>query len=79
VVEDLLTILSSSLWDGLIIQSALRGGAEVLYTEDLLNGQMFESLDYSQSVPELTDSGPHGCSIRPAPVRFEVHFNSNRR
>jgi predicted nucleic acid-binding protein len=33
-----------SFWDGLIIQSALRGGAEVLYTEDLQNGQVFEDL-----------------------------------
>jgi len=33
-----------SLWDSLIIQAALRGGAEVLYTEDLQNGQVFEDL-----------------------------------
>jgi predicted nucleic acid-binding protein len=33
-----------SFWDGLIIQSALRAGAEVLYTEDLQNGQAFEDL-----------------------------------
>ena len=33
-----------SLWDSLIIQAALRGGAEVLYSEDLQNGQVFEDL-----------------------------------
>ncbi len=33
-----------SLWDSLIIRAALRGGAEVLYTEDLQNGQVFEDL-----------------------------------
>jgi predicted nucleic acid-binding protein len=33
-----------SLWDSLIIQAALRGRAEVLYTEDLQNGQVFEDL-----------------------------------
>jgi predicted nucleic acid-binding protein len=33
-----------SLWDSLIIQAALRGGAEILYTEDLQNGQVFEDL-----------------------------------
>jgi len=33
-----------SFWDGLIIQAALRGGASVLYTEDLQDGQVFDSL-----------------------------------
>jgi len=33
-----------SFWDGLIIQAALRSGASVLYTEDLQDGQVFESL-----------------------------------
>jgi|HubBroStandDraft_6_1064221.scaffolds.fasta_scaffold1055832_2 predicted nucleic acid-binding protein len=33
-----------SFWDSLIIQAALRGGASVLYTEDLQDGQVFESL-----------------------------------
>jgi predicted nucleic acid-binding protein len=33
-----------SFWDGLIIQAALRGGASVLYTEDLQDGQVIDSL-----------------------------------
>src|ERR1700738_1202207 len=33
-----------SLWDSLVIQAALRGGASVLYSEDLQDGQLFESL-----------------------------------
>ena len=33
-----------AIWDSLIIQAALRGRAEVLYSEDLQNGQAFESL-----------------------------------
>ncbi len=33
-----------SLWDALIVQAALRAGAEVLYTEDLQDGQVFDSL-----------------------------------
>ena len=33
-----------SLWDALIIQAALRAGAEILYTEDLQDGQIFDSL-----------------------------------
>ena len=33
-----------SLWDALIIQAALRAGAEILYTEDLQDGQVFDSL-----------------------------------
>jgi predicted nucleic acid-binding protein len=33
-----------SFWDSLIIQAALRGGASVLYTEDLQDGQVFESV-----------------------------------
>ena len=33
-----------SFWDGLIVQAALRSGASVLYTEDLQDGQVFESL-----------------------------------
>lgn len=33
-----------SLWDALIIQAALRAGAEILYTEDLHDGQVIESL-----------------------------------
>jgi predicted nucleic acid-binding protein len=33
-----------SLWDGLIIQAALRGEAGILYSEDLQDGQVFGSL-----------------------------------
>jgi predicted nucleic acid-binding protein len=33
-----------SFWDGLIVQAALRGGASVLYTEDLQEGQVIDSL-----------------------------------
>jgi predicted nucleic acid-binding protein len=33
-----------SFWDALIVQAALRAGAEILYTEDLQDGQVFESL-----------------------------------
>ena len=33
-----------SLWDSLIIQAALRSGAEVLYTEDLQNGQVLQDM-----------------------------------
>jgi predicted nucleic acid-binding protein len=33
-----------SFWDGLIVQAALRGGATVLYSEDLQHGQVFETL-----------------------------------
>jgi len=33
-----------SLWDSLIIQAALRGGAEVLYSEDLQHGQIIDGM-----------------------------------
>jgi predicted nucleic acid-binding protein len=33
-----------SFWDGLIIQAALRGGASVLYSEDLQDGQIIDSI-----------------------------------
>jgi predicted nucleic acid-binding protein len=33
-----------SFWDALIVQAALRGGATVLYSEDLGHGQVFETL-----------------------------------
>jgi len=33
-----------SFWDGLIVQAALQGGASVLFTEDLQDGQTIESL-----------------------------------
>jgi predicted nucleic acid-binding protein len=33
-----------SFWDSLIIQAALRGGASILYSEDLQHGQVFETL-----------------------------------
>jgi predicted nucleic acid-binding protein len=33
-----------SFWDGLIIQSALEGGASILYSEDMQDGQVFETL-----------------------------------
>ncbi len=36
-----------SFWDGLIIQTALAGGASVLYTEDLQHGQVFDGLKVS--------------------------------
>ena len=31
-------------WDALIVEAALRGGATVLYSEDLQHGQTFDSL-----------------------------------
>ena len=33
-----------SYWDALIVEAALRGGADVLYSEDLNHGQRFDSL-----------------------------------
>jgi predicted nucleic acid-binding protein len=33
-----------SFWDALIVQAALQGGAEVLYTEDLQHGQDIEGM-----------------------------------
>jgi predicted nucleic acid-binding protein len=33
-----------SFWDALIVESALRGGATVLYTEDLNHGERFGTL-----------------------------------
>jgi predicted nucleic acid-binding protein len=33
-----------SFWDSLIVRAALHGGATVLYTEDLQDGQRFETL-----------------------------------
>ena len=36
--------LRLSFWDALIVQAALRGGAVVLYTEDLHHGQVIEGL-----------------------------------
>ncbi len=34
-----------SFWDSLIVQAALQGGAEVLYSEDLQHGRRIEALD----------------------------------
>ena len=36
-----------SFWDGLIIQAALAGGASVLYSEDLHDGQGFDGMKVS--------------------------------
>jgi len=33
-----------SFWDALIIHSALEGGASILYSEDMQDGQVFETL-----------------------------------
>ena len=33
-----------SFWDSLIIQAAIRGGAEILFTEDLNHGQVIEGI-----------------------------------
>lgn len=33
-----------SFWDSLIVQAALRGGATILYTEDLQHGRVIETL-----------------------------------
>lgn len=33
-----------SFWDALIVQAALAGGASVLYSEDLQDGQIFDGL-----------------------------------
>jgi predicted nucleic acid-binding protein len=35
---------SFSFWDSLIVEAALRGGANILYTEDLQHGQVIETL-----------------------------------
>ena len=36
--------MSFSFWDALILEAALRGGAERLFTEDLQHGQQIEGL-----------------------------------
>jgi len=33
-----------SIWDSMVIEAALRGGAQTLLTEDMSNGQRFGSL-----------------------------------
>lgn len=33
-----------SIWDAMVIEAALRGGAQTLYTEDLTHGQRFDAL-----------------------------------
>ena len=33
-----------SIWDAMVIEAALRGGANTLYTEDLIHGQRFDAL-----------------------------------
>jgi len=33
-----------SIWDAMVIEAAMRGGAQTLYSEDLTHGQRFESL-----------------------------------
>ncbi len=33
-----------SIWDAMVIEAALRGGAHTIYTEDLTHGQSFDSL-----------------------------------
>jgi len=33
-----------SFWDALILQSAVKGGAEILYTEDMTHGQVVEGI-----------------------------------
>jgi predicted nucleic acid-binding protein len=33
-----------SIWDAMVVEAALRSGAQILYTEDLNHGQRFESL-----------------------------------
>ena len=33
-----------SIWDAMVIEAALRGGAHTLYTEDLTHGQRFDTL-----------------------------------
>ena len=37
-----------SFWDSLIIESAIEGKAEVLYTEDMQHGQELDGIRYSQ-------------------------------
>ena len=41
--SELREALSLSFWDSLILSSALLGGAEVLYTEDMADGMVVES------------------------------------
>ena len=36
-----------SFWDGLIVQAALAGGASVLYSEDLQDGQVIDGMKVS--------------------------------
>jgi predicted nucleic acid-binding protein len=36
--------LKYSFWDSLIIQSAMQGGASIVYTEDMQNGQQIDEL-----------------------------------
>jgi len=33
-----------SIWDAMVIEAALRGGAHTIYTEDLTHGQQFETM-----------------------------------
>ena len=33
-----------SIWDAMVIEAALRGGAQTLYTEDLTHGQRFDAI-----------------------------------
>lgn len=42
-----------SYWDSLIVEAALRGGAEVLYTEDLQHGQIIDGLRIENPFCEL--------------------------
>ena len=33
-----------AIWDAMVIEAALRGGAQTLYTEDLTHGQRFDAI-----------------------------------
>jgi predicted nucleic acid-binding protein len=44
-----------SFWDALVVQAALASGAEVLYSEDLSDGQMYGSV---RVVNPLSGGGP---------------------
>jgi predicted nucleic acid-binding protein len=43
-----------SFWDSLIVRSAIKGGASVLYTEDLNDGQKIETLTVQNPFLQLT-------------------------
>jgi len=46
-----------SFWDSLIIQAAMRGGAKILYSEDLQDGQMIDELRVQNPFGAIDENG----------------------